>query len=88
MKNKKRLIASSILVLFLLTPPTSANTDVEIDSCVCEGDRIVVVEDVNEQEYNDIAKLENDLICIKFESMRVDKKYSLDLAICERDAST
>lgn len=82
----KAIVLSSIL---FLAAPTSANTNVEIDICACEDEnRIVVVQNVGEEQHNKLVKLENDLICIRFEAMRVDNTYRKDIAVCTRDENT
>ena len=75
-----------ILLGFLTLVPATAISNENI--CVCKSDDIVVVQNVDEATYAKLEKYENDLICKKFESFRVDNKFRVDIVICERDAET
>ena len=85
---KKNFLRISILALFL-TCADSAISDEEISSCVCEDeDRVVIVENVGEEQYAKIHKLQNDLLCELFITNRVDSLFRKDILICSRDADT
>ena len=77
-----------ILLGILTLAPTPAISNEEISECVCKTDDLVIVEHVDEIGYDKLTKYDNDLICIIFESTRVDEKYRLDVATCSRDENT
>ena len=85
---KKNFLKISILILFLTcADPATSNEETSI--CVCENDdRVVVVENVGEEQYAKIHKLQNDLLCELFITNRVDSLFRKDIVICSRDANT
>ena len=77
-----------ILLIFLMAP-TPAISD-EIDNiCVCKNDDfITVVQNVGEEQYEQLQKFENDLLCTLLETNRVDNRFRLDILVCSRDENT
>lgn len=78
-----------ILLGILTLAPTSAISNEEISSCACKNDNdLKVLENIDEDTYAKLEKYENDLICKKFESFRLDNKFRIDIVVCERDEDT
>ncbi len=89
MKLQKTWKAITLSTFLFALAPTSAISDEEIELCTCEDvDNIVVIQNIGEEQYVAIHKLENDLLCEVFSSNRVDNRFRIDVAVCSRDKDT
>lgn len=78
-----------ILLGILTLAPTSGYSNEEIDICVCENDdNIAVIQNVGEEQYVQLQKYENDLLCTLLITNRVDSLFKKDILVCTKDANT